>query len=90
MVHNSVAVEESIVATDFEDGEGVLVDLNTKRYYQLNATAMLVWQGLEKNLPVNTIVEEITRTYDVTPDHARASVEKLLEELSSYNLVRPA
>ena len=89
MNQDSVSIEESIVATGFEDGEGVLVDLNTKRYYQLNETAMLVWQALEKNVPLHEIVEEMTNTYDVTPDRARASLEKLIAELSSYNLVRP-
>jgi hypothetical protein len=35
---------DHVVFTDFEGGEGVLVDLNTKRFYTLNETAALIWR----------------------------------------------
>ena len=37
---------KNVVVTDFDGGEGILVDLNTKRYYKLNETAMLVWRAM--------------------------------------------
>lgn len=79
---------EHIVATDFDGGEGVLVDLNTKRYYQLNETAMLVWRCLERRRTFSEIVGEMTKVYDVTAEHAAASVEKLVDNLQSRKLVR--
>lgn len=78
---------DHVVATDFEGGEGVLVDLNTKKYYQLNETAMLVWRGLEQGRGLEEIVAEMTDDYDVTPEHARASVEKILNNFQSLKLV---
>ena len=39
---------DHVLFTDLDGLEGVLVDLNTKKYYQLNETASLVWRGLEK------------------------------------------
>ncbi len=81
---------EHIVFTDFDGGEGVLVDLNTKRYYQLNETAMLVWRGLERRRTVNEIIAEIVSLYDVTPEHAARSVERLLGSFRTHKLVRPA
>ena len=79
---------EHIVSTEFDGGEGVLVDLNTKRYYQLNETAMLVWRCLEKGKAVEETVEEMTRAYDVSREHATQSVEKLLRNFQSHKLVR--
>ena len=38
---------EHVVFSEFDGGESVLVDLRTKRYYQLNETATLVWRCLE-------------------------------------------
>ena len=58
---------EHVVFTEFDAGEGVLVDLNTKKYFRLNETALIVWRGLEKNRTPAEIVEEITARYDVTP-----------------------
>lgn len=80
---------EHVVSTEFEGGEGVLVDLNTKRYFQLNETAMLVWRCLEKGLSAPEIVGEMTSAYEVTPDHAENSLEKLFESLQTHRLVRP-
>lgn len=80
---------EHVVATDFEGGEGVLVDLNTKKYYQLNATAMLVWHALERRKTVREVVEDMTAAYEVTPEHARASVGKILDNFASLKLVGP-
>lgn len=80
--------QEHIVTTEFEGGEGVLVDLDTTRYYQLNETAMLVWRCLEKGLSSSDIMREMTVVYDVTPEHAASSLEKLLQHLQSHKLVK--
>ena len=80
--------QEHVVSTEFEGGEGVLVDLNSKRYYQLNETAMLVWRCLERGLSADEIVSEMTRAYDVTPDHASGSLARLLQNLRAHKLVR--
>ena len=80
---------EHVVFTEFDAGEGVLVDLNTKKYFKLNETALIVWRGLEKNRTLAEIVEEITAAYDVTPEHATGSVLRLLENLRAFKLVRP-
>jgi coenzyme PQQ synthesis protein D (PqqD) len=77
-----------IVSTLFEDGDGVLVDLNTKRYYQLNESAMMVWTGLEKGHAIPEIVSEITSTFQVSPEHAVKSVERILQDFQANDLLR--
>ena len=79
---------KQIVSTLFDDGDGVLVDLNTKRYYQLNETAMVVWSGLEKGQDLAGIVDEMTAIFSVTPDHAVESVERILRDFQANNLLR--
>ena len=82
------APQDHVVATELDGGEGVLVDLNAKRYYQLNETAMFVWKRLEKKTPLARIVEEMTGVYDVTPEHASRSVAALLQNLQARKLVK--
>jgi len=77
---------KQIVSTLFDDGDGVLVDLDTKRYYQLNETAMMVWNGLEKGHTVAEIASAITSAFDVSHDHAIDSVEKILQKFQSFKL----
>ena len=79
-----------VVATDFDGGEGILVDLNTKKYYQLNETAMIVWKGLEKGKSVAEIVADVTATYDIDAARATQSVERAVESFQSYKLVSAA
>jgi hypothetical protein len=76
-----------VVFTEFDDSEGILVDLNTKKYYQLNETAMLIWKNLEKGLAANQIAEEIVRAYDVNHEPALQSVEKTVKEFEAYKLI---
>lgn len=76
-----------VVATDFDGGEGILVDLNTKKYYQLNETAMIVWKGLEQGKSTRDIAAEITSNYEVALDQATLSVERIVDNFQSYKLV---
>ena len=78
---------EHVIFTDFDGVEGILVDLNTKKYYQLNETAMLIWKGLEQGLAANMIAEDIVAQYEVTQEEARQNVEKAVAQFTAYKLV---
>jgi hypothetical protein len=84
---SGISTSSQVFATEFSGGEGVLVDLNTKRYYQLNETAMLVWQALEKSQSLDQIALEMTRIYDVSAEHAAASVDRVVKDFQSLQLV---
>ncbi|PYS79047.1 MAG: PqqD family protein [Acidobacteria bacterium] len=79
---------EHVVFTEFDGGEGVLVDLDTKKYFQLNPTATLVWRGLVGGKTLEEIVGDMTAEYDVSPEHAAQSVQRLLRSLENFRLVR--
>ena len=76
-----------IVVTEFEGGESVLVDLETKRYYQLNETATLIWQKLAAGSSRVEIVESLTSVYDVTAEDAEKSIDQVVEHLRTHRLL---
>lgn len=76
-----------VVVTDFDGGEGILVDLNTRKYYQLNETAMVVWKALEQGKSVGEIAGEITANYEVALENATRSVERILDNFQTYKLL---
>lgn len=80
--------QEHIVFTDFDGVEGILVDLNTKKYYQLNETAMLIWKGLEQGLGTREIADQIVDNYEITPSDALHNVDEIVEKFQMYSLVR--
>ena len=90
MSTEGLAPHDHVIFTEFDEGEGILVDLNTKKYFQLNETGVLVWRGLEKRQSLEEIVGRMTAAYDVTPERAAESVRKLLDSLRAYRLVRTA
>jgi coenzyme PQQ synthesis protein D (PqqD) len=78
---------KDVVYTDFQGTGGILVDLKTKQYYQLNETGSLIWRGLEKGDTVDDIAVEMSMLYEVTAEHAKRSVETLLSNLEMRRLV---
>jgi hypothetical protein len=83
----SAIPREDVIFTDLDGSEGVLVDLNSKKFYQLNESAILIWRGLEKRMSIDMIAEEMTTVYEVSLDQARSSVEGLLANLKAQKLV---
>lgn len=78
---------DHVIFTDVDGADGVLVDLNTKQYYQLNETASLIWRGLVKGTPVADIAREMTDVYDVTLEHAQASVDAAVARFTAHHLL---
>ena len=76
-----------VVYTEFDGHEAVLVDLNSKRYYTLNETAMLVWRGLESGKTMDEIANEICERYEVSAEHAAMSIERLVTSLAAHRLL---
>ena len=81
---------DHIVFTEFDDSEGILVDLNTKKYYQLNETAMLIWKGLEQGLGPREIAEQIVEHYEITANDALRNVDEIVAKFQMYSLVSSA
>ena len=87
MTSSNLTPGKHVVVTDFDGGEGILVDLNTKKYYQLNETAMVVWKGLEQGKTTGEIAADITSSYEVTLDKATLSVQRIVDNFQTYKLV---
>jgi hypothetical protein len=79
---------DHVLSTALDNREGVLVDLNSKQYYQLNETAMLVWQCLEKRRTREEVVAELRQDYDVSEEMAVAAINTILEGFRSRDLTR--
>ncbi|HLN99599.1 MAG TPA: PqqD family protein [Pyrinomonadaceae bacterium] len=86
MIEINAITAEHVVCTEF-DQEALLVDLNSKRYYQLNETALLIWKSLEKRRTLDEIVSEVIAGYVVSAEQARVSVERMIRDLRSYRLI---
>lgn len=69
------------------NGETVLLDLASERYFGLNAVGTVAWGVLEAGGDLGSAVEAMLQSFDVERGTARADLESLLEELAGAGLV---
>jgi hypothetical protein len=84
-----LAPYEHVVFTEFDGGDGILVDLNAKKYFQMNPTATLVWRALAAGRAHEQIIREMISEYEVETEQATLSVGRLLAGLQDFNLIGP-
>ena len=78
-----------VVDTKLDEGEVVLLHLESKIYYSLNLTGDRIWHGLKQGLSLREISQRLQEEFDVDEDRANKSVLDLVDELSKQNLVQP-
>ena len=76
----------SVVCTELDDG-AVLLNLDTKYYFNLNETGLRIWQTLEESQNLTEIAEKLSIEYAVEVERAKASVVKLMEDLVKNGLI---
>jgi hypothetical protein len=82
-------VPDDVLAAHLE-GEAVLLNMDTKDYYRLNATAAAVFKGLERGLGREALVDDLCARFEVERAEAAGAVDSLLRELAERGLVAPA
>lgn len=71
-------------------GEAVLLDMRTRNYFQLNATAARIWDSLERGRTLEETVRELGEAYDIPLEQAEEEACTLLAALSERQLVTTA
>ena len=82
-----VKPDPNVVFTEMENGESVLLHLETNQYFSLNETGTLIWQEIIEERNLNEIGQELENRFDVTSEQATQSVIALVGELVSEKLV---
>jgi hypothetical protein len=80
------SVPGDVLAAHLE-GEAVLLHMDTKEYFRLNATAACVWKGLERGLDRQGLVDELCANFEVEPGPAAEELDRLLGELRERHLL---
>ena len=86
MSETTFSVPADVLAAHLE-GEAVLLNMDTKDYFRLNATAACVWKGLERGLDRQGLVDELCANFEVEPGEAGVELDRLLGELRERKLI---
>jgi hypothetical protein len=78
------------IFTEPEPGSGVVLQLDTGEYHQLNAVACYVWNLLEAPTSGASLVAKIAEQYSAPEQEATQDVAELLASLLDRKLIEPA
>ncbi len=69
------------------DGEAVLLDLESGKYFGLNPVGSRVWELLQEETTVTALCERMGAEFEVESATLRADVVELIEQLRERRLV---
>ena len=65
MLDDKISPSSEVVDTTLNDGEVVLLHLESKMYYSLNSTGEQIWRGLKEGLSLREISRRLQDEFDV-------------------------
>jgi hypothetical protein len=74
------------VSTELGD-EVVALQLDTKRYYTLNATAACAWRALAERADERALAAALSNEFDIGQEEAMPHVQRLVRQLLEWRLV---
>lgn len=86
-LHSKIQPSPQAIYTQLSEDEGVLLHLDSKRYYTLNETGSVIWNHLGKGLALSEIAEKLQQEYEVETQQAQNSVLRLAQDLNQEKLV---
>ena len=69
------------------DGEAVMMNIQTGKYYGLDEIGSRIWELLEHKIQVKEIIEQLQKEYDVSEQQCKRDVLNLLNELKTNQLI---
>lgn len=84
--YTSVQLSADVIFRDLE-GEAVLLDLASGRYFGLNPVGTRVWTLLDGGATVDGVVGAISAEFEADPDEVTRDVDELLAELMARGLL---
>lgn len=87
MIDNSrVKLIKKLEVTDL-DGEKVMIDFSTGKYFLLKGAANEIWDYIQDPIIVSDILQRLMSVYDVPEETCRESIFSFLTQLKNYSFI---
>ena len=87
-MHLRYTVNRPNVIHETIDGEAIIINLMSGRYYSLQGTAVHIWNLVEQRVAVAEIIQWMTDFYKATDVDMRQAVVEFLDQLKEEDLIR--
>jgi hypothetical protein len=80
--------KERVAFRAYGDGSGgVILDLDTSLYFEVNRSGARIWQLIEQGLDISQIVDRIQSESSAPPNEVINDLDTFLQELAARSLV---
>jgi hypothetical protein len=77
-----------VLFTEIDDGTGVLLHLDSKFYFTLNSTGVVVWKALAERVEgIDAIAQRLSKEFRVEPSDALRDVNTVIASLMADGLI---
>ncbi|HVJ20594.1 MAG TPA: PqqD family protein [Polyangiaceae bacterium] len=84
----SLRAHPKCLLTELDDGTGVVLNLDTKFYFTLNTTAVVLWKELARGARTRReLAESLVQEFEVESAQADTDVSQLVDELLAEGLL---
>lgn len=70
------------------DGEAVMLDLETEKYYGLDEVGTRMWELLDEHGDVEKVIGLLLEEYEVAEDQLRTDMGELISQFAEHGLVQ--
>lgn len=78
---------ETVIHKPFDDGESVLLHMETETYFGLNRVGTRMWTVLTQADSIGQAAELLLAEYEVEPDVLRRDLDALIDQLLQHRLL---
>jgi len=82
-----ISVPDDVLMRELE-GESVILDLTSEKYFGLNDIGTRMWQIIEDSDTLQQAYDVLLQEYNVEPKRLQRDMKDLIEQLVASNLLR--
>ena len=83
---SQISIPEEVLFRDL-DGEAVVLNLTSGKYYGLDETGTRMWTLLAQYSRIDAAFKDLLEEYEVTEDQLRQDLLNLVDELAAHGLL---
>lgn len=67
--------------------QGLILDIHSGDYFEINETALLIWKNLDGTHSVGNIASQISKTYSIPLSEAMSDLKQFLTSMKKAKLI---
>lgn len=87
MTENTVFIRKAEIMTADMNGDTVMMDIETGKYYNLGAVGGRIWELLENPMTVNQLADNLITEYSVSREQCISDTLPFLKDLFEHGLI---